>query len=232
MACTTVMFANAKGGAGKSTLAFLSSVHFAASYDLRVCVIDFDRLCTTYNAIRRFSGSGVQSFYLAQEHGEGRDIAPEAVEAALETRRASSDVLFVDTPAGFPATSMVPAIRPQAIFVPVSISDADILATQIYLPELEAAAARIAQEGGRPPRIFLVPNQVFGPDDVIRLRSAFRGHQVRIAPPLAFSRKLRDIFHFEPGDGNIAQVFLEDDGFFRWMSSEIYALRQMQALRA
>lgn len=231
MTSTTVMFANAKGGAGKSTLAFLGSVHFAATHDLRVCVIDFDRLRTTYNATRRFYGSGVQSYFLADEHGEGRDIAPEAVEQALESRRQSSDVLFVDTPAGFPAPSMVPAIRPHAIFVPVSISDADIMATQLYLPELEAAAMRIAEEGGVRPRIFLVPNQVFSDDQVSRVRSAFRGHGVRIAPPLLFSRALREIFHFEPGDANIAKIFLEDDGFFRWMTAEIYALRQMQSLR-
>lgn len=225
------MFANAKGGAGKSTLAFLASIHFAATHDSRVCVIDFDRLRTTYNAIRRFQASGVQSFFLADEHGEGRDIAPETVERALEPRRASSDILFVDTPAGFPATSMVPAIAPQAIFVPVSISDADIMATEIYLPELEAAAARIVESGGQKPRIFLVPNQVFGSDQVSHLRSVFRGHQVRIAPPLTFSRTLREVFHFEPGDTNIAQVFLEDDGFFRWMTAEIFALRQLQSLR-
>ena len=74
MTCNTVMFANAKGGAGKSTLAFLSAIHFAATYDLRVCVIDFDRLRTTYNAVRRFAGSGVQSYYLADEHGEGHRV--------------------------------------------------------------------------------------------------------------------------------------------------------------
>ncbi len=231
MASTTVMFANAKGGAGKSTMAFLASIHFAATHDLRVCVIDFDRLRTTYNAIRRFYASGVQSFFLADEHGEGRDIAPETVQQALESRRASSEVLIVDTPAGFPAMSMVPAIRPQAIFVPVSISDADIMATEAFLPELMDAAARIAEAGGVRPRIFLVPNQVFSDDQVSRLRSAFRGHQVRIAPPLVFSRTLREVFHFEPGDTNIAQVFLEDDGFFRWMSAEIFALHKMQSLQ-
>lgn len=229
MSGTTVMFANAKGGAGKSTLAFLSAIHFAATYDLRVCVIDFDRLRTTYNAVRRFSGSGVQSYYLADEHGEGHRVAPEAVKSALDTRRAASDVVFVDTPAGFPAGSMVPAIQPDAIFVPVAVSDADIMATKAYLPELEDAAARLGDANGVRPRIMLVPNQVFGDDQALRIRDAFRGHAVRIAPALAFSRSLREVFHFEPGDANIASVFLEDGGFFRWMSADIFALRQMRS---
>lgn len=229
MTCTTVMFANAKGGAGKSTIAFLSAIHFAATHDARVCVIDFDRLRTTYNAVRRFAGSGVQSFYLADEHGEGHRVAPDAVRAALDTRRASSDVLFVDTPAGFPAGTMVPAVAPDAIFVPVSVSDADIMATKAYLPELENAAARVAELTGVRPRIILVPNQVFGDEHALRIRDAFRGHSVRIAPALAFSRALREVFHFEPGDTNIASVFLEDGGFFRWMSAEIFALRQMRS---
>ncbi|GGB65754.1 ParA family protein [Glycocaulis alkaliphilus] len=229
MSCTTVMFANAKGGAGKSTLAFLSAIHFAATYDLRVCVIDFDRLRTTYNAVRRFSGSGVQSFYLADEHGEGHRVAPDAVRSALDNRRASSDVLFVDTPAGFPASTMVPAIQPDAIFVPVAVSDADIMATKAYLPELEEAASRMAEASGVKPRIMLVPNQVFSDDHALRIRDAFRGHSVRIAPALAFSRTLREVFHFEPGDANIASVFLENGDFFRWMSAETFALRQMRS---
>lgn len=228
MTCNTVMFANAKGGAGKSTLAFLSAIHFAATYDLRVCVIDFDRLRTTYNAVRRFAGSGVQSYYLADEHGEGHKVSPDAVRASLVTRRAASDVLFVDTPAGFPADTMVPAIQPDAIFVPVSVSDADIMATKAYLPELEEAAARVAETTGVRPRIMLVPNQVFAEDQALRIRDAFRGHAVRIAPALAFSRALREVFHFEPGDTNIASVYLEDGGFFKWMSADIFALRQMQ----
>ncbi|GGG91875.1 hypothetical protein GCM10007420_03960 [Glycocaulis albus] len=229
MSCTTVMFANAKGGAGKSTLAFLSAIHFAATHDLRVCVIDFDRLRTTYNAVRRFSGSGVQSFYLADEHGEGHRVAPDAVRSALDNRRASSDVLFVDTPAGFPAETMVPAIRPDIIFVPVAVSDADIMATKAYLPELEEAASRMSEPTGVKPRIMLVPNQVFSDDQALRVRDAFRGHSVRIAPALAFSRTLREVFHFEPGDTNIASVFLEDGGFFRWMSADIFSLRQMRS---
>lgn len=232
MSCTTVMFANAKGGAGKSTLAFLSAIHFAATHDLRVCVIDFDRLRTTYNAVRRFVGSGVQSFYLADEHGEGHKIEPETVRSALESRRAVSDVLFVDTPAGFPAVTMVPAIQPDVIFVPVAVSDADIMATKAYLPELEEAATRLAEMTGNRPRIMLVPNQVFADNDAMRIREAFRGHTVRIAPALAFSRALREVFHFEPGDTNIASVFLEDGGFFRWMSADIFALRQMRSRQA
>lgn len=228
MSCTTVMFANAKGGAGKSTLAFLSAIHFAATYDLRVCVIDFDRLRTTYSAVRRFAGSGVQSYYLTDEHGEGHKVSPDAVRSALDTRRVATDVLFVDTPAGFPAGTMVPAIQPDAIFVPVAVSDADIMATKHYLPELEEAVARMAERNGTRPRIMLVPNQVFSDSDAVRIRDAFRGHAVRIAPALAFSRALREVFHFEPGDSNIASVFLEDGGFFRWMSAEIFALRQTQ----
>lgn len=226
MTCTTVMFANAKGGAGKSTIAFLSALHFAATHNRRVCVVDFDRLRTTYNAVRRFAGSGVQSFYLADEYGEGHKVAPDAVRAALDTCRAGSDTLFVDTPAGFPAGTMVPAIAPDMIFVPVSVSDADIMATKAYLPELESAAARLTELTGVRPRIVIVPNQVFSEDDARRMRDIFRGRSIQIAPALPFSRALRDVFHFEPGDINIASVFREDRGFFQWISTEIAALQQ------
>lgn len=220
------MFANAKGGAGKSTIAFLSALHFAATRNARVCVVDFDRLRTTYNAVRRFAGSGVQSFYLAEEYNEGHKVSPEAVRSALDGCRAASDTLFVDTPAGFPAATMVPAIAPDLIFVPVSVSDADIMATRSYLPELEDAAARVTEQTGQRPRIVVVPNQVFGEDDARRMRDIFHRRSVRVAPALAFSRALRDVFHFEPGDTNIASVFRNDSGFFQWMSSEIYALQQ------
>ncbi|MGY6628745.1 MAG: ParA family protein [Oceanicaulis sp.] len=226
MTCTTVMFANAKGGAGKSTIAFLSALHFAATHNVRVCVVDFDRLRTTYNAVRRFAGSGVQSFYLADEYGEGHKVSPDAVRSALDGCRAASDTLFVDTPAGFPAGTMIPAIAPDVIFVPVSVSDADIMATKAYLPELESAAARLTELTGVRPRIVIVPNQVFSEDDAKRMRDIFRGRSIRIAPALAFSRALRDVFHFEPGDTNIASVFRDDGGFFQWMSSEIFALHQ------
>ncbi len=228
MTCTTVMFANAKGGAGKSTIAFLSALHYAATRSARVCVVDFDRLRTTYNAVRRFAGSGVQSYYLADEYSEGHKVSPDAVRSALDACRAASDTLFVDTPAGFPAGTMVPAIAPDVIFVPVSVSDADIMATKAYLPELEGAVARLAELTGVRPRIVIVPNQVFSQDDAKRMNDIFRGRFIRIAPPLAFSRALRDVFHFEPGDTNIASVFRDGGGFFQWMSSEISALEQTQ----
>jgi chromosome partitioning protein len=224
--CTTVMFANAKGGAGKSTIAFLSALHFAATHNRRVSVVDFDRLRTTYNAVRRFSGSGVQSFYLADEYGEGHKVGPDAVRAAFDTCRAGSDALFVDTPAGFPAGTMVPAIAPDMIFVPVSLSDADIMATKAYLPELDSAAAHLGELTGVRPRIVIAPNQVFSDDDTRRVRDIFRGRSIQIAPALPFSRTLRDVFHFEPGDTNIASVYREDRGFFRWVSAEIFAFQK------
>lgn len=220
------MFANAKGGTGKSTIAFLSALHYAATRNARVCVVDFDRLRTTYNALRRFADSGVKSFYLADEYGEGHKVSPEAVRSALDGCRADSDTLFVDTPSGFPAGTMVPAIAPGLIFVPVSVSDADIIATRAYLPELEDAAARVTELTGFWPQIVVVPNQVFSEDDAKRIRDIFRDRSIQIASTLAFSRVLRDVFHFEPGDTNIASVFRDDGDFFQWMSSEIFALQK------
>ncbi|KAA5805405.1 ParA family protein [Alkalicaulis satelles] len=226
MSCITVLFANAKGGVGKSTLAFLSAIYFAAKYDLRVCVIDFDRLRTTYNAARRFGASGVQHVYMGDHDWEGPNADLESVRAAIETLRRNNDVLFVDTPAGFPSVTLMPVIQPDLIFVPVAVSDADIMATRTYLPELKEAANRLADIRENRARITLVPNQVFSDNEALVIRDNFYNNNVRIAPALTFSRGLRGAFHFEAEDANIVSVFIEHGGFFRWIAEDIKAMRK------
>ena len=233
MANVTVMFANTKGGVGKSTLAYLTAIYLAATERVRIVAVDLDKQKSLSNALQRFQADGLKvEDWSGAFHGErlerGR-LANQVHEA-----KAGSDVLIIDTPAGFAASELLTFIQPDLIVTPLTASDADVFTTQTYLRELTDALAE-AQEADPslpPPQILVIPNQVYDAECVSHVRDSLRGLRVQIGRPLPHSLEFREIFRFSRGDTNVGAVVRRESMFFGWLAERIMGRLQTNRLES
>ncbi len=222
----TVMFANTKGGVGKSTLAYLTAIYLAATERARILAADLDQQLSTFNALSRFESEqlSVQDW---TDAFSGGSLERGRLMNMIQEAKASSDVLLIDTPAGFGATELFRFMQPDLVIVPVTASDADIFTTQKYLDQMTAALAEI--QSGEPdyalPQILVIPNQVYDAECVSRVRDSLRGLRVQIGRPLPHSTEFREIFRFTSGDRNVGRVVRREHKFFAWLAERIMSRR-------
>lgn len=218
----TVMFANTKGGVGKSTLAYLTAIYLAATERVRIVAVDLDKQKSLSNALGRFQTEQMRvQDWSGAFHGERLERGKLANQ--VHEAKAASDVLIIDTPAGFAASELLTFIQPDLIVTPLTASDADVFTTQAYLQEMTAALAELqaAEPGLNPPQILVIPNQVYDADCVSHVRDSLRGLRVQIGRPLPHSMEFREIFRFTRGDKNVGRVVRRESKFFGWLAERI-----------
>lgn len=145
----TVVFAAAKGGTGKSTLAL--NVAIEASKHGTVYVADLD---PQQSLTRLFEFRGRQPDLLGHQPmllTDVRDIA--AAVRQLERSQYARDFLVVDTPASFVDEIIKPALRAaDCVVLPVQASPLDIMSQEDMVP--------IVLELGKADRSMFVVNRV------------------------------------------------------------------------
>jgi chromosome partitioning protein len=123
-----IVFANEKGGTGKSTTAVHTAIALAAT-GRRVAALDLDsrqRTMTRYlenrdATIRRLSADLPQARYEVLE-----DLTEPPFEAALERLSADADVLVIDTPGRDDALARAAILRADTLVTPMNDSFVDL----------------------------------------------------------------------------------------------------------
>lgn len=222
-----VAFANAKGGVGKSTLAFLCAVYLATRRT-RVCFIDLDPQQSGKACVARFVD---QEFISIPQHEPAHWSEQEAgnYNPLRSYFGAASDIIIVDTPAGLPPLSLRFLGAEDLLVVPTSGSDIDLVATRNFthgiMTAMQPEESR-ATEGDpeahpvrRAPRIMLAPNRVRGADEVNRIR-----HRIPEFPalhPVHGTPAIERALHASPGEAEILEMLRRNREYFEQFDKSV-----------
>jgi len=138
----SVVFANSKGGVGKSTLALMASLGIATLHpNSRVELIDLDVQKTSSDSLRRFENPRFsvlenEDFFLnSGSPNNGNLINHMGSDFPYSSNQ---KYIVFDSPAGNEPSRSTFLTHCDTIFVPTSVGDVDVFATLHYLDELKA----------------------------------------------------------------------------------------------
>lgn len=226
-------FANAKGGVGKSTLAFLCAV-FLASRRTRVCFIDLDPQQSGKACVARFVD---QEFISIPQHEPAIRAEREADDynPLRSYFGAGSEIIIVDTPAGLPPNALRFLGADDLLVVPTSGSDIDLVATRNFTQGVVAATQSEADRAGagddpvpatrRAPRILLAPNRIRGAREVDRIRRHIP--EFPALHPVYGTPAIERALHTAPGEAEILETLRRNrehfEQFDKWARRLILA---------
>ena len=130
----TVIFANSKGGVGKSTLALLMGLGLATRHqDASVKLIDLDPQATSSDSLRRFcdmrfSVVNDKRLNLADGGPDNENIV-KSIDAERNSRY-NKRFVVLDSAAGSDPSRSPFLFQCDIMLIPTSVSDADIFATK------------------------------------------------------------------------------------------------------
>lgn len=222
-----IVFANSKGGVGKSTLAFLSTLYLAA-HGKRLCFIDLDKQKTGEACLARFAeGDRItlaepdDELALPQEINGGGGFDPTA--GVGPGRHA--DFFVVDTPAGLDAGNLA-FLRPgDLVLLPCSESDLDLAATRRFLQQIlpgraadgwrDGAVALDARagRGQAGASLYLAPNLIEDESGYRRIKAQLS--LIPSMPPIYYTASIRRALQRQNGDIDVIATLEANDAFFR-----------------
>lgn len=221
-----IVFANSKGGVGKSTLAFLSTLYLAA-HNKRLCFIDLDKQKTGEACLARFAeGNRItladpdEELALPREINGGGGFDPTA---GVGSGR-DADFFVVDTPAGLDASNLAFLQPGDLVLLPCSESDLDIAATRRFLSQLlpggaggwtDGTAALAATAGRRHggASLYLAPNLIENEAGYRRIKSQLS--MIPAMPPVYYTSGIRRALQRQDGDLDVISTLKANDAFFR-----------------
>ena len=223
----TAIFANSKGGVGKSTLALLTCLGLASRHkNASVELIDLDSQSTSSDSLQRFANHRFsvindEHLFLASGSPNNGNIVNHI---DSEPRNSEKDsFLIFDSPAGSEPARSSFLLRCNLIFVPTSVSDADVHATKKYLRSLQDLFDRQDQqvsEAGSP-AIVILPNMMDSREEYNELRQILATEPAYYGKPLYFSTVFRRAFRDEENDTNVKRLMLDSAGYVDWITSLI-----------
>jgi len=234
-----VVFANAKGGVGKSTLAFLAALYCAArGYRLRF--LDLDPLRAGEKFLSRFV-DGNQILIGRQESRAPDRQDDDGYHWSDPTSGADAgdpDLLIIDTPAGIEPGDLFFLGPQDLLLVPSSLSDVDITVTghfcsRLYREEEGLARGMSVIEVRRElrrylPHVMLVPNMIDDDSGMYRLRNA--APSVPALPPVRFSGDIRRMMQSCPGESTVVAALRQNSAFFERVDTWVMdAVRRYRA---
>ena len=147
---TVIAVTGRKGGIGKSTLAGNLAGEFAAD-GWTVAVLDTDPQQSLYKWGQL--GKGLLSRITIPVQTDH----PESFQQAIETAKATAQVVLVDTPPAFADPALLAALLADLVLLPVGPSPLDILAAHEALELMQDVQT---QRGGQKPIIRFVPSKL------------------------------------------------------------------------
>ena len=220
----TAIFANSKGGVGKSTLALMMSLGLATRHpNAHVELIDLDSQATSSDSLRRFANHRFavrndDSLFLASGSPNNGNIINH-IDSEAAHSGAKKFIVF-DSPAGNEPSRSSFLWHCDIIFVPTSVSDADIFATRKYLTSLQQLfeRQRRAYEDTHP-AIIILPNLVDSREEFNELRNTLADCKAFIGNPLYYSPLFRRAFREQDDDGNIRALLKNYGAYIRWLTN-------------
>lgn len=229
---STAIFANSKGGVGKSTLALMMSLGLATrNPGTDVELIDLDSQATSSESLRRFANhrfsvmNDDNLFLASGSPNNGNIINHIESEPAHKTNR---KFIVFDSPAGNEPGRSSFLLYCDVIFVPTSVSDADIFATRKYLVSLQQLFQRQRKDyDNRTPVVIILPNLVDSRDEFNELRQALSDCPAYIGQPLYYSPLFRRAFRAEDDDGNVRALLQSNDAYIQWLTATLTQIDQL-----
>ncbi|MDA7852556.1 ParA family protein [Porticoccaceae bacterium] len=219
----TAIFANSKGGVGKSTIALLMSLGLATRHsDSKIELIDLDPQATSSDSLRRFANRRFtvvqdESFFLGNGFPNNSKIINH-IESKVSFKHNSNYMVF-DSPAGSDPARSAFFLSCDIIFVPTSVSDADIFATKKFLDSLdELFKSEAGISSGKPPSVVILPTMVDSRDEFNELRTVLAHAPAYLGKPLYYSPLFRRAFRAEANDKNVRDLLLESADYIQWLT--------------
>ena len=243
--CRSLVFANGKGGVGKSTIALLSSLHLAIRMpNYKVELLDLDRQGTSNDSINPFVSSQLsvlssEDFVLRSGEANNGKIYGYLKSHSGE----QSKCVFVDTPAGTTPTDWSFMFGSNFIFVPTSSSDPDLRATKKFLQLLFDSkfglrdGFRSPPKSTRQPFVVVVPNFIEDKEDLLVINGALQEFPCYLGQPLFYRKPFRKAFREGASDENVVEMLKLSSDFSEWFTdlilngpSSIASLRRLWQL--
>ena len=223
----TAVFANSKGGVGKSTLALLTCLGLATRDALaRIELIDIDVQSTSSASLKkfaneRFSVVNDERMFLASGSPNNGNIVNHI--DSLTCDEDQNSFLIFDSPAGNEPEKCSFLRKCDIVFIPTSVSDADVSATTKYLKALRRLfrCQPEASVDAPEPAVIILPNMVDGRDEFNELRRIFSDQPVYFGEPLYFSKLFRKAFREEFEDNNVKRLLQSNQWYVDWITNLI-----------
>ena len=228
----TAIFANAKGGVGKSTLALMMSLGLATrNPNSDVELIDLDSQATSSDSLKRFANHRFtvmndDNLFLASGSPNNGNIINHI--ESEPAHKGSRKFIVFDSPAGNEPGRSSFLLHCDVIFVPTSVSDADIFATRKYLMSLQQLFQRQRKDyDNRIPLVIILPNLVDSRAEFNELRQALDDCPAYIGQPLYYSPLFRKAFRAEDDDGNVRALLRSNDTYIQWLTKTLTQLDEL-----
>jgi len=217
-----VAFVNAKGGVGKSTLATLTSLSLASRFpDSSVALLDLDKQATSSKALRKFENSrlsvvGSHEFMLESGMPNNSYLASymSDISSYVKVENSSLDnFLIVDSPAGADPQEYSFLRLCDFVFIPLSVSDADMDATRVFLSRLLQGMENFYLSA----KIVLIPNQIETREDFNEIRTTFTNAPILLGQPIWYSKEIRRTFRPDFDDHTLISVLKMMQPYYDWM---------------
>ena len=218
-----VIFANSKGGVGKSTLALLMGLGLATRHqDASVKLIDLDPQATSSDSLRRFCDSRFSVINDVRNFENGipnnQNIANHINDGRQS--RYKKNFVVLDSPAGIEPSRSAFLFQCDIMLIPTSVSDADIFATRRYVARLHNLfISHQNRESFPPPALVILPNLVDSREEFNELRFALQREQAYLGKPLYYSPAFRRAFREQKNDENIRTIFKQAQPYTLWLTS-------------
>ena len=220
----TAIFANSKGGVGKSTLAVLMGLGLATrSGRDKIELIDLDPQATSSDSLKRFTNhrfSVVQDndFFLGNGFPNNAKITNHV--QSKEHFRDINNYIIIDSPAGSHPVRSSFFMNSNIIFVPTSVSDADLFATRKFLDALhQLFEENQASNGPKPPPVVILPTMVDSREEFNEMRTAFSDVPAYFGRALYYSPLFRRAFRAEANDENVKMLLRESSDYTLWLTN-------------
>ncbi len=221
---TTVVFANSKGGVGKSTVAFVSCLKLALTKpDFLIEFIDLDRQATTSESLHRFANEKFRLVsdpeFLLASGGVNNARIYQHLKSGFQLKSENAKrFVFFDTPAGTTPTEYSFMLDADYLLVPTSASDADLGATKKFLSRLYDSNPQIT--GGKIkflPKVVVIPNLLEDRTEILTIYRSLREFPCFLGHPIFYSRVFRTTFNYGISDHNVVDLLRITEDFGDWL---------------
>jgi hypothetical protein len=193
----------------------------------RVELIDIDVQSTSSESLKkfaneRFSVINDDGMFLASGSPNNGNIVNH-IDSLPRDKNQNSFLVF-DSPAGNEPEKCSFLRKCDVIFVPTSLSDADVSATTRYLlalrrlfqcpPETSLEATQ--------PAVVILPNMVDSREESNELRRIFSDQPIYFGEPLYFSKLFRKAFRDEFEDNNVKLLLRANQWYIDWITNLIF----------
>ncbi len=221
---TTLVFANSKGGVGKSTVAFLSCLKLALKRpDCLIEFIDLDRQATTSESLYRFANKKFRLIsdpeFLLASGGVNNARIYQHLKSGFQLKSENEKrFVFFDTPAGTTPTEYSFMLDADYLLVPTSASDADLGATKKFLSRLYDSNPQV--NGGKTrflPAVVVIPNLLEDRSEILTIYRNLREFPCFLGHPIFYSRVFRTTFNYGISDHNVVDLLRITEDFGDWL---------------